>query len=201
MKNQITIRPSSIININDLNEFYWLKGELIAFCQKHKLSTHGAKSDLIKRIEVFLLTGSKTKYQPMKKTGNKDSLNQIKKQTLVLNYNNDAKTRAFFVTQVGRNFKFNSYLRQFANKTKIKPKMTYGGLVDGWILFEEERKNGKTKKTIPKQFEYNRFVKDYFFHEKNGTLKKAINAWKFIKSRNGPNTYAQFKKMASSLDN
>ncbi len=193
MKNEDTIRPPSITTTSELNEFYWLKTELIECCQKHKLSAHGAKSDLTRRILTFLTTGTKTKHLSVKKTGRKDSLNQITKQTLVSNYNNDAKTRSFFVSQLGNKFKFNSYLRQFSNEANIKPKMTYGDLVDGWILFEEKRRNAKTRKIIPKQFEHNQFIKDYFSNEENGTLKKAINAWKFIKSRNGPNTYVQFK--------
>ncbi len=186
-------RPTKITTPDDLHELYWLKVELIGFCQKHKLSPQGAKSDLIRRIKTFLSTGSKAKHQPIKKTGKKDSLNQITKQTPVLNYNNDAKTRNFFVSHIENKFKFNAYLRQFTNKTNIKPNMTYGDLVDGWISFEENIKNGKAKKTIPKQFEYNQFIKDYFSNEKNGTLKKAITAWKFIKTRKGQNTYAQFK--------
>ena len=71
--------------------------------------------------------------------------------------------------------------------------MTYGDLVSGWILFENNKNNPDIKNIIPEQFEYNQFIKDYFQYEKNGTLKMAISAWKVVTSQSGPNTYAQFK--------
>ena len=56
---------------------------------------------------------------PTKRILDRDSLKQITKKTRVVNYNNDAETRKFFVKQIGHKFKFNAYLRQFTNKKKI----------------------------------------------------------------------------------
>ena len=121
---------------------------------------------------------------------------QLSVKHRVVNYKNDAETRAFFVSQIGSQFRFNEYLRQFSSKEKIKPGMTYGDLVDGWIQSEANKKQFPTK--ISKQFEYNRFIRDYFENEKDSSLANAIKAWKFIKSRPGPNTYEQYQKDLSN---
>lgn len=191
----MTNKPSKITTIDDLYDFYWLKTDLMEFCKKNNLHRQGAKSDLIKRIGVYLSTGYKSSHEPMKKSGEaKDSSQRITKNTPVKNYNNDTETRRFFVEQVGNKFKFNSYLRQFKNKNNIKQNMTYADLVEGWISFENIKKSSDAKNIIPQQFEYNQFIKDYFSHEKGATLKMAISAWKTVTSTKGPNTYKQFKE-------
>ncbi len=190
----MTNKPPKITTVSDLRDFYWLKTDLMEFCKKHHLPLQGAKSDLINRITIFLTTGRKIKHVSIKKIpALKDSSKKITKNTLVENYNNDTETRIFFVAQLGDNFKFNAYLRQFTNKENIKQGMTYGDLINGWIVFENNKKNPDIKNIIPEQFEYNQFIKDYFQHEKNGTLKMAISAWKVVTSQSGPNTYTQFK--------
>jgi len=191
----MTNKPKKITSVSDLHDFYWLKTDLMEFCKKYHLPLQGAKSDLMNRIAIFLTTGSKIKHVPIKKSAElKDSSKKITKSTFVKNYNNDTETRKFFVEQLGDNFKFNAYLRQFTNNENIKQGMTYGDLIDGWILFENNKKNPDIINIIPEQFEYNQFIKDYFRHEKNGTLKRAISAWKVVTSQSGPNTYDTYKQ-------
>ncbi len=73
--------------------------------------------------------------------------------------------------------------------------MTYGELIEGWVSYENSRKNSAANHIIQPQFEYNQFVKDYFKYEKGATLNKAISAWKILISKKGSRTYEQFKKM------
>ncbi len=186
-------KPSKIKTLNDLHDFYWLKSILIKFCSEHQLSIQGSKFDLIKRIEIFLSTGISENYKSIKKSENRDSIHTITRNTRVINYNNDALTRNFFVSEVGLKFKFNDYLRQFTRNENITPGLTYGELVKGWIIFENNKKSNTDSNGVSKQFEYNQFIKDYFNNEKNGTLKKAIAVWKSVISYNGPNTYSYFK--------
>src|SRR3989338_3392679 len=183
-------RKKTLTGLQDLQDSYWLKVELITFCKEHYLSTVGSKSDLIKRINVFLSTGCKRSPKIQKKR-DKDSFLKITLNTPVIHYHNYAETRKFFIEHIGKRFKFNSYLRQFTNPGVIKPGMTYGDLIEGWSAFEKEIK--KAPKKIPEQFEYNQFIQDFFAHETSTRLKDAIAAWKRLKSQKGPMTYAQFK--------
>lgn len=188
-------RPTKIKNTDDLLNYYWLKSELADFCRKNRLSTHGIKAELIERIQSFLKNGTVDKVKLSKSTLPRDSDNKITRSTPVINYNNDAATREFFTEQIGKQFKFNAYLRQFTNTKLIKPGMTYGDLIDGWIAYEKDKKTPGHKKEIDKQFEYNQFIRDYFAQHKGHPLSKAIAAWKFVKTRSGPNTYAYFRKI------
>jgi SAP domain-containing new25 len=186
-------KPSVISSPDDVQNYYWMKTDLIAFCKQHGLQTQGAKFDLMERIKTYLSTGHRIAYQAIKKPTEKDSSKSITENTLVKNYSNDAETRSFFVENIGKKFKFNAYLRQFTNPGNILPNMTYGDLIEGWISFEAE-KNSNKNHAIPLQFEYNRFIKDFFAHEKDSTLEMAISAWKTLSSKKGQRTYEQFKK-------
>lgn len=197
--HKTTLRGTAINSIEDLQEFYWKKSELIAFCKKNSLPTNGVKSDIISRIKDFLETGNITSNisNNSHKVKLRDSASELTVNTPVINYFNDAITRQFFISKIGNNFKFNSYLRQFTKKENITPGMTYGDLVDGWYSYEKHQKS--TDKQIPKQFEYNQFIKDYFNNQTNGTLEQAIEAWKYTKVRKGPNTYKQYLIYISEL--
>lgn len=189
----MTKKPTKITSTEDLKNYYWLKSELIALCKEYSLSTQGAKLDLIKRLAMYLSTGMNESHTPTKKLGNKDSDGLINPNTLVKNYKNDAITREFFIKEIGGKFKFNAYLRQFTNPKNIQENMTYGDLVEGWIAFEKNK--SINEKSIDPQFQYNQFIKDYFFHEKGATLEMAIKAWKKLISGKGPHTYDQYIKL------
>lgn len=191
--HKTTLRATTITSIEELQEFYWKKSELVTFCRKNGLPTYGVKTEIISRIQYFLKTGN-VKPSKVSNTSNKancrDSASELTVDTLVVNYFNDSKTREFFIQKIGAKFKFNSYLRQFTKKENIEPGLTYGDLVAGWRTYEEKHKS--SDKEIPKQFEYNRFIKDYFKEQTNGTLDQAIKAWKYTKMRKGTNTYKQY---------
>ena len=125
----------------------------------------------------------------------RDASDPIIPTTPVIHYKNDAATRAFFVDQIGPHFRFNEYLRQFTKKENITAGLTYGDLKEGWLRAETHKKQFPNEVEIPKQFEYNRFIRDFSANEKGKSLKDAIKAWKFTKSKPGPNSYAHYKKI------
>lgn len=187
-----TLNQSIVPDI--FGNFYWLKAELIQFCRAQGLSSLGSKIELTERIKKFLETGVKNNPPTQKINKIRDAQTPITLTTPVIHYKNDAVTRAFFVSQIGPHFRFNDYLRKLTNKENIKLGMTYGDLVDGWIRAEAHKK--KSPEEIPRQFEYNRFIQEFFANEKGKSLKEAIKAWKVIKSKPGPNSYACYKKIA-----
>jgi hypothetical protein len=184
------------ITLETLKDSYWLKLQLIDFCKKKGLSTAGPKKDLEQRIEVFLSSGNKIKPELNKQTGQRDSYQLLTRDTLVINYKNDAATRKFFIEHIGRHFRFDVYLRQFTNKNNITKNLTYGDLIDGWLKEESQRKDPNHQTRIGEQFEYNRFTRDYFANEKGKSRADAIKAWAVVKALPGEKTYANFKYMS-----
>jgi hypothetical protein len=185
------------IDIKTFLDYYWLKSELIQFCKIYKLNTTGNKFDLLKRVQYFIETGNKNK--TISKTNSlkykQDSLNKLDKNSLVLNYKNDKKTREFFIKEIGSHFRFNDYLRSFNNRIiDINNKITYGDLIQGWITYENEKKSLNIEKVIGKQFEYNQFMRDFFKNEKGKNRQEAIEAWNFVKSLPGKRDYDSYKK-------
>jgi len=184
------------INVEDFLNYYWLKEELRIFCIKNKLPTSGSKEQLQKQIEYFLRTGKKlAKKDIIQKSKIKDSDNDITLKTLVKNFSNDTKTRIFFMQQVGKNFRFNEYLREFAKRDLTNnSQITYADLVKGWIKTEELKKQKDYKSKIGSQFEYMTFIRDFFTFEKNKSQEEAIAAWNSIKLLPGKRTYENYLK-------
>ena len=188
------------ILLNNFKNQYWLKTELMAFCKKEGLSTIGSKEALLQRIEIFLKTGHKIKPASNKTINYRDSDQAIRLVTFVVNYKNDAQTRQFFVKHIGKHFRFNGYLRQFTHKDNISTGLTYGDLVKGWQLAEAKHQSSEHKNDIGRQFEYNQFTRDFFFHEKGKSRQEMIQAWHFLKTLPGEKTYTHYKAMLLEKD-
>ena len=174
-------------SVTDFNRFYWLKQELLVFCRHHQLPVGGSKAELAERIRYYLLTGSQVvvdKDQSRPVARDSDAL--ITLETPVVHYRNDAKTRAFFVAQVGRQFRFNHYLRAFAQQIN-DGRMTYGDLVIG---YRHSLENKKT--TIDPQFEYNQFQRDFHKHHPSKSQSACLAAWQRVKKAPGGNTYQDY---------
>ncbi len=105
------------IDIKTFLDYYWLKIELIQFCRIYKINTTGNKSDLLKRIQYYIKTGNENIKinKPIPQIYKKDSLNLLEKNSLVLNYKNDKKTKEFFIKEIGSHFRFNEYLRSYTS--------------------------------------------------------------------------------------
>tara|TARA_Y200000002_G_scaffold365378_1_gene355228 strand:+ start:2599 stop:3171 length:573 start_codon:yes stop_codon:yes gene_type:complete len=177
---------NTTIKVDDFKSFYWLKKELILFCKHLKIPTQGSKIELIARIEHFLSCGQILDCQPKVGHAFRDSDNGITASTPVINYRNDAQTRAFFVSHIGEQFKFNDYLRSFARKEN-DGSLSYGDLVQG---YKDSLKHKKI--TIDKQFEYNQFQRDFFKHNPKGKREDCLKAWQLIKSVQGQPTYLEY---------
>ncbi len=186
---------SRSLALDEFQSHYWLKAELVAFCKENGLSALGLKEVIAHRIAVFLGTGSKLKPKRVKAARDRDSLRMITRETLVVTYKNDAKTRVFFVSQIGKHFHFDHYLRQFTDKNNITNGLTYGDLVDGWLAEERKRKDPNYQSKIGEQFEYNKFTRDFFQNEKGKSRLEAINAWKLVKSIPGEKTYRRYREV------
>ena len=188
-------RLTKLTTVDKFKAHYWLKVELISFCVKHKISAIGSKQALAERIEIFLATGKKAKSTANLDKGERDSAKLLTRETLVVNYKNDAATRAFFVSHIGKHFHFDHYLRQFTDKNNITEGLTYGDLVSSWLAEDTKRKSSTDESKIGKQFEYNQFTRDFFQNEPESTRAEMIAVWNYIKKMSGERTYAAYRKI------
>lgn len=155
--------------------YYWEKKELVNFCVQHKLPSLGGKLELTARIEYYLETGKIVKVINKKRKYKFDSQVVIISSRKVVNFKCDAKTREFFVREIGRNFRFNDYLRQFSKTPDLDGSITYADLVTGWLESENEKKYRKNP-PISKQFKFNQFQRDFYNANKNAKREELLKA-------------------------
>ena len=76
-------------------------------------------------------------------------------------------------------------------KTKFQTEedLTYGDIIDQWEKIEQLKQDANYDRAIPKQFQFNQFMKDW----KDAKAGSGANeAWKFIRSLPGEATYAHY---------
>ena len=76
-------------------------------------------------------------------------------------------------------------------KRKNKSEITLNSIIeDDFICSQQHREFYKKNKTdIPRQFEYNQYIRDFFKDNDDKSLKDAIECWKYKKSLKGHNKY------------
>lgn len=173
------------MSIGDFTAYYWLKEELVELARKLGISTHGYKPELSDRI-VRRLQGlpDTDDTKPQRSKGPRDSEKPLTRDTPVVNYKSDAKTRAFFKSQIGPEFHFTYHVNQYRLNN---PGLTYGNLVDEWLAERDRRRSDEYEAPIAAHGKYNRFVRDFFSDaaNKGKSLSEAAAAWNAIKDRRG----------------
>lgn len=183
------MRPKISTNIRykDFINYYWLKEELHTFCRILMIPQTGNKEVLTRRIYTFLKDGVVESYTP--KNNNKSNQNTILSMNSIigLQYKNNSKTREFFRLHIGDHFKFNI---EFMNWIKENPDKKYIDAIIFWNKIYDDRKKGK-KSYIQPQFEYNRYVREIYLHNKHISRADVIRCWKYKKSLPGHNRYEE----------
>lgn len=164
---------------------YWLKEELVKICKELSLPASGSKEDLLEHICCFIEKRPiAVKKREIKK---RSTIQEIKPDMLIdENYSNDENHRRFFLSQIGRAFKYNV---QFMNWMKEnKGKKTYAEAVAEWKRICELKRKG-VKNPIGRQFEYNQYTRDFFAHNKGLTQEDCRKCWEHKKKKSGPRRY------------
>ncbi|MDR2966813.1 MAG: DUF6434 domain-containing protein [Methanobacteriaceae archaeon] len=87
---------------------------------------------------------------------------------------------------MGENFSFKVPFQKWLKSNGNKK---YADAINQYYKILKESKKKKT--TIDKQFEYNQYIRDFFEHNKEKTLKEAIKCWNYKKIVKGSNKYDQ----------
>jgi hypothetical protein len=180
---------SGPIRVSDLKDYYWSMSELKQIAKRLGLPAGGPKPMLMSRIESKLRGRSEERRTKHLATlPQRDSDQALHRNTPVKNYKSDAKTRAFFRSQIGPHFHFTYRLNQFRMS---KSGLTYGDLVDEWIAENNRRKDPKYKPAIARHGEYNQYIRDYFSDRRNKgkSFQDAAASWNSIKGRRGERRY------------
>lgn len=184
------MRPllTKAISVTDFLNYYWLKEELQQFCRAHGLSTTGSKIEITERISVFLQTGEIVKPSRKRSAKNSEMNTDLSLKTVIVEGHTCSQHVRYFFKQHIPNFHFSTYIQNYFKENVGK---TYEDVVNAWHEEQQRLKNPSFKKEIAPQFEYNRFIRDFFADPANRgkTREDAIAAWNVVKSQPGEHTY------------
>ena len=177
------------ISLADFKAYYWLMVDLVALARILEMPTHGSKPELSARIERRLQNlPDLPAPRPGRAARARDSAGPLRRDTQVVNYKSDAKTRAFFVAQIGPSFHFTYHLNQYR---LAHEGVTYGDLVDEWLAESARRRAAGSQPPIAGHGKYNRFIRAFFVDAANQgkSLADAAAAWNAIKNDRGDPRY------------
>lgn len=178
------------ISLEDFNDFYWLKKELVSFCRVIGISSKGGKIEISDRIRTYLSTGEIVKQvKNIHKTKSKfDWANEIlTKSTLITDsYKNGENVRNFFIQEIGPRFSFNVIFMKWMKENIGK---TLDDAITEWKRIDELKKDRNYVSEINPQFEYNRYMRAFLKDNPNLSSKDAMTYWKLKSARRGTNEY------------
>ena len=176
------------LSVEEFLDYYWLKAELQEFCRGNGLSAAGSKGEITDRISTFLRTGEIINPLRQATARPKAQQEELNLDTIITaNHRCSQKIRAFFKTVIPA-FHFSTFIQHYFKQNIGK---TYRDAVTAWHEEEERKKDPSYKRDIAPQFEYNRFIRDYFAdtNNKGKSQAEAIEAWDNCKRLPGSRTY------------
>lgn len=180
------------ISIEDFCNFYWLKEELVSFCRQKEIPTSGSKIELAERIKLYLQTGQIAKTPPLsQKSSSRFDWNNalLSPDTFITdNYKNSENVREFFLTYIGRHFRFNTSFMQWMKENAGK---TLADAATEWKRIYEQKQSKENQTDIAPQFEYNRYIRSFLADNPDKSLTDAIHYWKLKKGHCGDNQYSR----------
>jgi hypothetical protein len=186
----MTNRPelNKNISVEDFEDFYWLKSELVKFCREVSISSGGGKIEIANRISKFLKTGEIPKIKTKKTKRIIQKIPKSINDVIPEEYTSSQLFREYFKSIIGPHFHFTAYMMKFI---KEHPKITFKEYVDEWQTEYGRRKDAKYKSKIMKSCEYNQYIRDFFKDNPEKTLREAIKYWKIKKTKRGDNKYSK----------
>lgn len=179
------------ISLEDFQSYYWLKKELIIFCNENGVSPSGGKLDISERILCFISTGKII--NPTRKkvfTSNFDwNKAKLSFDTVITdNYKNSENVRAFFTKSIGTKFWFSV---EFMNWMKVNEGKTLGDAINAWYEIVQLKKNINYRTDILPQFEYNTYIRDFLADNPGKSIIDAIQSWNVKREHKGSHKYSR----------
>jgi len=183
------IRPELERNleVDTFKQYYYLKEELLCFCRECDLKISGSKDLLKSRVEHFLRSGKDLNVSATLKHSKKaKTVFQILTLESIIeeDFCCTQTHREFFKSIIGNSFHFSVAFQKYL---KSNAGEKYSDAISQWYIIEKENKTEKGK--IDSQFEYNRYIRDFFRDNQGRTLQDAIKCWKQKRALPGTNAY------------
>jgi len=164
---------------------YYLKSDLVLLCREFGLPTSGAKADLLERLCALIQNRPARVVAAVRKSASTGFVPSLDKP-IDPNYSNNETHRAFFREQIGGAFRFNVAFMNWMEANRGAK--SYREAIEAYREIAAAKKSG-AKTEIGKQFEYNRYTRDFF--AANPTLRRAdcIKCWNHKKQHLGHHRY------------
>lgn len=171
------------LGADEFAAFYWLKNELQTFCRKQGWPANGSKAELMQRVHRMLNGDNGALEQPQPSATPGPSSTPRNRATtssmpsplelstrVTPGWRLNSSLRAFFVQEIGQNFRFNQALRDFFKDPQNRT------LGDAVALFNEAKQ--APKPAIGGQFQFNQHVRSYFAEHPGASRSEMLQAWK-----------------------
>ncbi len=175
----------------ELQNWYWLKEELVAYCRKRNISYTGGKFQLSDRIGKFLDDGKKNSLPEHVKISSSFDWHSatLTLHTIITDsYRNTQNVRRFFTEHCGNRFHFNIPFMEWMKKN-IGKQLKYA--VTEWKHLEDQKKKADFKSKIPAHNQYNQYIRDFFANNPDRSMKEARACWKLKKLLPGKTVYSK----------
>lgn len=186
------VRPAidTLTSSVELERWYWLRSELVAFAIQIGIGSHCQKPELIKRIALWLDTGKLTKNSVVNRESSFDWRKEELSLTTVItdSYSNSQNMRRFMKQHAGNHFKFSN---EFMNWMRKHSGKQLKDAVHFWIdLDQKKREAGYREAPLP-QNQYNQFTRT--LSEKCPGISSAEikRIWSIKRNGPGPHVYAK----------
>jgi Domain of unknown function (DUF6434)/SAP domain-containing new25 len=184
------LKRPNILKVSSSKEFtkwYWLKEELIAYCQKKGIKTTGGKFEIADRIVHFLDTSqiAKSTAKANKKISSNFDWHKepLGLETIITDsYKNTQNMRRFMVSQVGAKFRFSIALMDWMKANVGK---TLKSAVAEYQRLETQKKDKSFKTEILPHNQYNRYLRDFFADNSDQTMADARRCWQLKRALPG----------------
>jgi hypothetical protein len=167
----------------ELKRWYWLKQELVDFCKREKISSIGAKFEILERIARRLDVGFSAEEKIMSSKPTSKfvwSKALLSLDTVITDsYKNGPNARKFFKHHCGEKFHFSIQFMDYMNNNCGK---TLKDAIDEWNRLNEQSKDKNYKSKIPSGNQYNKYIRDFFADNPTMTMEQARHFWKLKRS-------------------
>jgi hypothetical protein len=158
--------------------WYWLKADLVSLCRLFSLSTAGSKLELEDRL-LRHLSGKAPKAIVKRKVVGKMPVAFTPDSIIGKGWRCNPALGAFMRKLCGSGFHFNASMRDFIHSGEGRT------LAEAAICYRASIQRSGTRRSIPRQLEYNQHFRDFFAAQPGATRQQAIDAWWQKRSRRG----------------
>ncbi len=179
----------------DFNKWYWLKDEMVNFCKRSGLPTHGRKFDLRDRIMYALDHNGKVKPE-YKKAKSKSKFNWVKSELnletkITDNISFGQNFRRFMKGQIGNTFSFNS---DFMDWVKANEGKTLKDAIQKYIQLENRKIDPNFQRKIADNNMFNQYTRDFIKDNPKESIKTVRKYWILKKQLPTKDGFVRYEK-------